>query len=144
MDLILNANDSDFDESDSDDEDDVENSCSFADDAASKSESDPEDNEPQVKLVMSKAPVRKAAKNEYIWKNCDFSAPDVTFSVAKPQVPDEIASPLHNFRQYISDEMLTALVENTNLYSVQKDGKSVETDKKEVEKLTDMLTLIYG
>ena len=31
--------------------------------------------------------------------------------------------------------MLTALVENTNLYSVQKDGKSVETDKKEVEKL---------
>jgi len=36
--------------------------------------------------------------------------------------------------------MLTALVENTNLYSVQKDGKSVETDKKEVEKLTDMLT----
>jgi len=63
-----------------------------------------------------------------------LQTPDVTFSGAKPQVPDEIAS-LHYFRQYISDEMLTALVENTHLYSVQKDGKSVETDKKEVEKL---------
>jgi len=93
MDLILNANDSDFGESDSDDEDDVENLCSFvnADDAASESESDPEDNEPLVKLVTSKAPVHKAAKNEYVWKNCDFSAPDVTFSGEKPQVPDEIA-----------------------------------------------------
>ena len=64
MDLILNANDSDFGESDSDDEDDVENSCYFvnADDGASQSESDLEDNEPPVKSVTSKAPVRKAAK----------------------------------------------------------------------------------
>ena len=66
----MNANDSDFGESDSDDENDVKNSCSFvnADDAASEPESDPENNEPPVKLVTSKAPVRKAAKNEYVWK----------------------------------------------------------------------------
>jgi len=96
-----------------------------ADDAASESESNPEDNEPLVKLVTSKAPVHKAAKNEYVWKNCDFSAPDVTFSGAKPQVPDEIASPLHCFRQYISDKMLTALVENTNFYSVGIPAKQI-------------------
>jgi len=31
--------------------------------------------------------------------------------------------------------MLTALVENTNLYSMQKDGRSVEIDVKKVEKV---------
>jgi len=31
--------------------------------------------------------------------------------------------------------MLTALVQNTNLYRVQKDGRSVERDVKEVEKV---------
>ena len=45
-----------------------ENSCYFvnADDGASQSESDLEDNEPPVKSVTSKAPVRKAAKKEYV------------------------------------------------------------------------------
>jgi len=140
MDLILNSNDSDFGDSDSDDDDDVEStdpstSSVNADDATSESESDPEDNEPLAKLVTSHVPVHKVAKKVYVWKNDTFTAPDVSFSGAKPQVPDEIMSPLHYFRQFISDEMLTALVENTNLYSVQKDGKSVETDVKEVERM---------
>ena len=50
---------------------------------------------------------------------------NVTFPGEKLQAPDEIASPLQHFRKFISDEMLTAAVENTNLYRVRKDGKSV-------------------
>jgi Transposase IS4 len=144
MDLILNSNDSDFGDSDFDDEDNVENSGDAnADDSDSESESDSEDNQPLSKLLATQLPATqlpaktgmKASKKVYVWTKQAFTAPDITFSGEKPQAPQEIASPLNYFKRFISDEMLTAAVENTNLYSVQKDGKSVEMDVKELEKV---------
>ena len=141
MDLVLNPNDSDFGDSSSDDEDDVENSGNVnAGESNSESESDPKDhNEPLSKLVTAQVPAttarNKVAKKVYLWTKQTFFSPDVTFSGETPQPPDEIASPLRYFRQFVSDEMLAAVTENTNLYSVQKDGKSVEIDVKEVEKV---------
>ena len=133
--MLQNANDSDFGDSESD-EDDCENTN---DNSVSESESDSEDNEPLSKLVTAFPTPSNTSKNKtkriYVWTNQRFTAPDVTFSGETPQAPDEIASPLNYFRQFISDEMLTAVVDNTNLYSVQKNGKSVETDVKEVEKI---------
>ena len=138
MDLIQNSNESDFGDSDSDDGDDIENCGNVSsDDSVSMSDSDPEDNEPLSKLVTAIVPPKgaKVGKKVYTWTKKTFLAPNVTFSGEKPQAPNEIASPLQYFRKFISDEMLTAAVENTNLYSVQKDGKSVETDVKELEKV---------
>ena len=39
--------------------------------------------------------------------------------------------------------MLTAAVENTNLYRVRKDGKSVETDVKELEKVIGVYWVLW-
>lgn len=47
-------------------------------------------------------------------------------------------SPLDFFRKFLSDDMLDLLVEMTNLYSVQKTGTSVNTNKKEMEQLIGM------
>ena len=39
-------------------------------------------------------------------------------------------------------DMLTLMVENTNLYSVQKNGRAVDTDVREVEKMLRMFLLM--
>ena len=104
------------------------------------SESDPDDNEPLSKLISGHVPVKaaKVAKKIYTWTKETFLAPNTTFSGDQPQAPDEIASPLQYFRKFISDEMLATAVNNTNQCSVQKDGKSTETDVKELEKVIDL------
>uniref|UniRef100_A0A3Q3LI23 PiggyBac transposable element-derived protein domain-containing protein n=1 Tax=Labrus bergylta TaxID=56723 RepID=A0A3Q3LI23_9LABR len=42
------------------------------------------------------------------------------------------------FKQFVTDEMLEETAEQTNLYSVQKEGKSVNTTAKEIEQVLGM------
>ena len=100
------------------------------DDSDSIAESDPEDNEPMTKTAQFQRRQQKLQRKCTHGQKKHSWPPDATFSGNQPQAPDEIVSPVQYFRKFISDEMLAAAVENTNLYSVQKDGKSVETDVK--------------
>ena len=50
----------------------------------------------------------------------------------------EVSTPLQYFQQFVTDDMLMNLVTNTNEYSVQKSGNSINTTKKEVEQVIGM------
>ncbi|XP_012722667.2 piggyBac transposable element-derived protein 3 [Fundulus heteroclitus] len=70
--------------------------------------------------------------NDFITPNTDFSGPpgtdDVTF----------LLTPLQYFQKFVSENMIQALATSTNEYSVQKDGRSVNTDSKEIQKMLGM------
>ena len=151
MDLILNTNDSDFDNgSDSEESDpdfpaeDANDNGADSSDAESVSDSD--DDEPLAKVVgasfQQSSFTGKVQKNQYTWRKGTFNPPDSAFTGELPQPPDDISSPLEYFRQIISTDMLTLPVSNTNLYSVQKNGRSVDTDVKKVEKIPGIFLLM--
>ncbi|KAL1467142.1 hypothetical protein MTO96_026271 [Rhipicephalus appendiculatus] len=52
--------------------------------------------------------------------------------------PDDLETPIVIFRQLLTDDMLAILVDQTNLYSTQKYGKSVNTSVPEVEQYIGM------
>jgi len=151
MDLILNANDSECDGDIESEESDVDFSVEDANvDGADSSDDDSvpdsDDDKPLAKFVgasITECSVNsKVRKKHYTWRKGAFSPPDVAFTGELPQPPDEISSPLDYFRQFISADMLTLLVEHTNLYSVQKNGRAVDTSIKEVEKILGIFLLM--
>lgn len=50
----------------------------------------------------------------------------------------EVSTPLQYFQRFVTDDMLGTLVTNTNEYSVQKSGNSINTTKKEIEQVIGM------
>jgi hypothetical protein len=50
----------------------------------------------------------------------------------------EVSIPLQYFQRFVTDDMLGTLVTNTNEYSVQKSGNSINTTKKEIEQVIGM------
>ena len=50
----------------------------------------------------------------------------------------EVQTPFQYFKQFVMDDMLESLVTNTNEYSVQKSGNSVNINKIEVEQVIGM------
>ena len=75
-----------------------------------------------------------------MWRKKEFVQPDLTFKGDLPEQPADmqLATPLQYFQRFITDDMLDNVVSNTNLYTVQKTGKSIETSKKELERLFGM------
>ena len=62
-----------------------------------------------------------------------------TFTGLQIEAPEtmEVSTPLQYFQQFVTDDTLIYLVTNTNEYSVQKSGISINTTK-EVEKVIGM------
>ena len=56
--------------------------------------------------------------------------------------PAEDLSPLEYFKQFWSNDITENLVGQTNLYSVQQSGISINTNHKEMEQLIDMQMLM--
>lgn len=54
-------------------------------------------------------------------------------------IPDEVGSALHYFKKFLDDEILKFIVEQTNLYSVQTTGFSLNTNSKEIEDFLSIL-----
>ena len=79
-------------------------------------------------------------KRNYRWHKKEFDSPTVDFEGEQALSPvyGSVGTPLQYFKKFISDEMVQLVVENTNLYSVQKNGKSVATTTKEVEQVFGM------
>ncbi|XP_033973808.1 piggyBac transposable element-derived protein 3-like [Trematomus bernacchii] len=71
-------------------------------------------------------------KKDFISPNTDFSGPDITENVIS------LHTPLEYFQKFVSEDMIQALVTNTNEYSFQKNGTSINTNTKEIEKLIGM------
>uniref|UniRef100_A0A3P9CH39 PiggyBac transposable element-derived protein domain-containing protein n=1 Tax=Maylandia zebra TaxID=106582 RepID=A0A3P9CH39_9CICH len=64
-----------------------------------------------------------------------FETPETTFKGPCAKPPDEIHTPLEYFKNFITDDMLLLLMEQTNLYSVQNSNhlRNVNTTVKELE-----------
>ena len=62
----------------------------------------------------------------------DFKAPEVIFrgEIVEPTDPSEV--PLLYFKRFVTQEIIELIMEYTNRYSVQKQGKCVNTSVKEI------------
>ena len=69
---------------------------------------------------------------EPMWANIPYENPEATFGGSE-EIVDELKEPISYFRELITDEVMEAMAEQTNLYSVQKDGKSIDTSKAEID-----------
>ncbi|XP_060760426.1 piggyBac transposable element-derived protein 3-like [Neoarius graeffei] len=84
-------------------------------------------------------PAKAIPRNRYRWLKRDFVSPCTDFS--GKDVTDglpSICTPLKYFQNFVTEDMIQALTENTNQYSVQKKGTSINTNKKEIEQMIGM------
>lgn len=71
-------------------------------------------------------------KNDFISPNTDYSGPDVTGGAVS------FHTPLVYFQRFVSEDMIQALTENSNQYSFQKTGTTINTNPKETEQIIAM------
>lgn len=131
----IDPNDSDIDAA-STDEDPI---LSDADEVLQEFEqvdSSSDEQEPEPSTSSTKV----LKKKSYFWTRQNFDPPETEFTGQLYTLPQdyEMPSPLHFFREFFTDDMVEELVANTNLYSVQKNNKCTNTNKKEVETFIGM------
>ena len=109
--------------------------------SVSSSDDSSSDAEPLANLVprpsvSTQVPVKKT----YRWSKKTFTAPDVAFTGSLFSAPQsaEPEPPLKYFRDMVTNDMLDEMIVNTNLYSTQQMGKSVNTNRKEIEQFMGM------
>jgi len=127
----------------SDDEEDwtTDKATSQALSSASSSDDSFSDDEPLANLVPKPTVATKApAQKTYRWSKQTFTAPDVTFTGSHFSPPDSMEPeiPLQYFSHLVTNEMIDEMVANTNLYSTQQLGKSINTNRKEMEQVIGM------
>lgn len=71
-------------------------------------------------------------KKNFISPSTDFSGQDVSNDV------HSLCTPLEYFQKFVTEDMINALADNTNQYSFQKKGSSINTNTKEIEQMIGM------
>ena len=74
----------------------------------------------------------------YKWRKKLHDVPNLTFTGNVLEAPRNSLTPLDYFYQFIDNDMFQILAENTNLFTVQKHGKSLDTNLKELEQIVGM------
>ena len=74
--------------------------------------------------------------NELMWRKSELKAiGNTTFKKLPPQpAPDETVIPYQYFKMFVTDQLLHMVAEQSNLYSVQSSGLSINVTAKEIEK----------
>ena len=130
---------SDLYDSESEDEDGIEHFRVGEDlekmipcDGSDGSDSD----EDAMQAATKQTPHEGKQKRSYRWCHKQPPVVDEAFGGEEFSLPPEAfadLSPLYYFQQFWDDSITCQLVEQTNLYSVQKTGKSINTTKDEME-----------
>ena len=96
------------------------------------------DEEAQEDFITHKQKVHQ--KMIYHWCKKEYESETLVFEGEQVPPPADgfVGTPLQYFKTFISDEMVQLVVDNTNLYSVQKNGKSITTTTKEMEQVFGM------
>ena len=95
-----------------------------------------EDNEPPQKKTKNKP-------SSYRWRKTKPPVYDTTFLGKEFSLPlAEDLTPMQYFNLFWSDDITENLVTQTNLYSVQKSGKSIDINKKEMERFIGIQMLM--
>lgn len=91
------------------------------------------DNEPLANMVKNK---NKPVTVKRLWKKVDLNdVGDTTFHDLPPQPePDDKTTPYQYFKMFVTDELLDMVKEQTNLYSAQSTGSSINVTAKDIEK----------
>lgn len=131
------SRDNDYAPDDNGSDTEEESSCESSDETEATitaADSGSSDDEPLATLMQPKAQQKKKA---YHWVKKSFKSPQTGFKDVSVQPPADGKphSPLQYFQQFITDDMMTSVAENTNLYSTQKTGRCVTTTKKELEQV---------
>ena len=83
-----------------------------------------------------------AKKYDYWWRRADVMQCSRSFTGTFNDVPEKFLSPLDYFSKFFHDTLLEAIVDQTNLYSVQKSLKSVDTNVDKMKTLIGMEILM--
>ncbi|XP_033946515.1 piggyBac transposable element-derived protein 3-like [Pseudochaenichthys georgianus] len=130
-----------------DGESDFEMESEDSDTATSEEEADEDvcgqvdkvNQQPNDRPVSDYVDIEPQPHDRYRWLTKDFISPNTDF--AGPDITENVISlhtPLEYFQKFVSKGMIQALVTNTNEYSFQKNGTSINTNTKEIEKLIGM------
>ena len=92
--------------------------------------------EPNVSTSSVKEDIQSTApKHNYRWRKKDTLSSDYIFVGQFSDPPLEDKTPLQYFRQFITDDIIDLVVEQTNIYSCQKSGKSINVNREELMSL---------
>ena len=73
-----------------------------------------------------------------MWRSRRFDPPDTNFSGPLDKPINNVLTPLQYFQKFVTIDMLDSVVQYTNQYSVQKTGKCISTNRKEIEQVLGM------
>ena len=76
-------------------------------------------------------------KKTFRWRKRDMMPADSTYEQVENDI-EETKSPLEYFKQFWPDEIHDLVVEQSNLYSTQKSGTSINTSTNKIEKFIGM------
>ena len=156
IDFVTDGNQSDMSEFSSDDDDDEfvpennQETLNIPTDGSELEGSESEDEVPLSSLVNNKSAFSTAGqgtstnnhqsnpKHHYRWRKKDTIVGNHTFERNFPAPPLEEITPLKYFKQFITDDIIDCVVEQTNIYSFQKDAKSTNTNREEIMSLIGM------
>uniref|UniRef100_A0A3B3YNV3 PiggyBac transposable element-derived protein domain-containing protein n=1 Tax=Poecilia mexicana TaxID=48701 RepID=A0A3B3YNV3_9TELE len=105
---------------------------------------DKDDDDEAPEIPKDKTPKQsgksKVKRKEYRWEKIQFEAPSAEFVEPVEEDSEERLdwTPCQYFKDFVTEDMLQEIAEETNLYSVQKNGKSVNTNAQEIEQLLGM------
>jgi len=76
---------------------------------------------------------RRGSRCNLRWRMKDIEEVDAVCNTRFSDPPDEEITPFEYFKQMCRDEVIENFVEQSNLYCVQKTGRSLNTNKNEME-----------
>jgi len=147
IDFVTNGDESDLSELSEDEEtnnfDEIDNppdmeslaeESGFTDDDSGSTD-DEEDNVPLSSIAVPK-------KHVYRWRKSDVPESNRQFAEHFSPPPDQMKTPFEYFSMFFPESLLITIVENTNLYSVQKSGKNINTTVDEIKTFIGMRMLM--
>lgn len=125
---------------DSCDDEEEENPDSSDDDESPGVTEEEEDTTKPRDTTLKQSARGKVKRKVYRWKRKQFEPPSVEFVECVEEDSEERLdwTPYMYFKDFVTDKMLQEIAEETNLYSVQKNGKSVCTNAQEIEQILGM------
>eukprot|EP00795_Rhopilema_esculentum_P003858 gene3858-biopygen1962 len=93
--------------------------------------------------VTSKSKERNIQEMKTRWRKRTSPKFDVNFKGQElPPPPKEALNPVDYFKQFFSEDLIQHIAEQTNLYSVQQTGASIQTSKSEMEQYIGILIMM--
>lgn len=148
IDFVTNADDSELSDLSEDEEtsinfDEIDNSLLDVvseDDKSGSTNDDNSDDDDDDNVLLSSIAAPK--KHVYRWRKNAVPVGNVDFIGQFSPPPEQLKTPFEYFSMFFPESMLRTIVENTNLYSVQKGGKNINTTLDEIKTFIGMRILM--